>query len=159
MTDRNLKNVAASMQIDIGFSDVMTPGPVEISYPTILDQPRPQLNAYNRETVVAEKFEAMVKLGMLNSRMKDFFDLALLLRDDTLDDAELQQAVEATFARRQTAMPSTLPIGLSDAFADDTTKQTQWRAFLNKNKLEPMDLREVIGVIRARATQFGFPRP
>jgi len=60
-------------------------------------------------------------------------------------------------SRRQTAMPSSLPIGLSDAFADDTTKQTQWRAFLNKNKLEPMELRDVIGAIRARATQFGFP--
>jgi hypothetical protein len=97
-------------------------------------------------------------LGMTNTRMKDFFDLALLLRDDTLDDAELQRAIEATFARRQTAMPSTMPIGLSDAFADDTTKQTQWRAFLNKNKLQPMDLRDVIRAIRARATKFGFPR-
>ena len=94
---------------------------------------------------------------MTNTRMKDFFDLALLLRDDTLDDAELQQAVEATFARRQTAMPSATPIGLSDAFADDTTKQTQWRAFLNKNKLDPMDLRDVIAAIRARTAQFGFP--
>jgi hypothetical protein len=89
--------------------------------------------------------------------MKDFFDLALLLRDDTLDDAELQQAVEATFARRQTAMPSAIPIGLSDAFASDTTKQTQWRAFLNKNKLELMDLDDVVRVIRARSAQFGFP--
>jgi hypothetical protein len=75
------------------------------------------------------------------------------------DDAELQQAVEANFARRLTAMPNTMPIGLSDAFAGDTTQQTQWRAFLNKNKLQSMDLRDVIGAIRARATQFGFPRP
>lgn len=76
----------------------------------------------------------------------------------TLDDAELQQAVEATFARPQAAMPSTMPIGLSDAFADDITKQTAWRAFLNKNKMEPMDLRDVIEAIRARATKFGLPR-
>ena len=76
-----------------------------------------------------------------------------------LKGAELQRAIEATFTRRQTAMPSTMPIGLSDAFADDTTKQTQWRAFLNKNKLQPMGLRDVIGAIRARATKFGFPRP
>ncbi|MES2718745.1 MAG: nucleotidyl transferase AbiEii/AbiGii toxin family protein [Pseudomonadota bacterium] len=123
------------------------------------DVPAPTLRAYPKATVVAEKLDAVTVLGMTNARMKDFFDLALLLRDDTLDDAELQQAVEATFARRQTAMPSTLPIGLSDAVADDTTKQTQWRAFLNKNKLDPMDLREVIGAIPARATQFGFPRP
>ena len=95
---------------------------------------------------------------MTNTRMKDFFDLALLLRDYTLDDAELQRAIEATFTRRKTAMPSTVPIGLSDAFADDTTKQTQWRAFLNKNKLEPMDLGEVVRTIRERALQFGFTR-
>ncbi len=79
------------------------------------------------------------------------------LRATTLDDAEPQQAVEATFARRQTAVPSTTPIGLSDAFADDTTKQTQWRAFLNKNKLEPMDLGDVVRTIRERTAHFGFP--
>ena len=117
------------------------------------------MRAFPKATVVAEKMHAVTVLGMTNTRMKDFFDLALLLRDDTLDDAELQQAVEATFARRQTVMPSAIPIGLSDAFADDTTKQTQWRAFLSKNKLEPMDLRDVIGAVRARAAQFGFPRP
>jgi hypothetical protein len=89
--------------------------------------------------------------------MKDFFDLALLLRDTTLDDAELQQAVEATFARRQTAVPSTTPIGLSEDFAHDTTKQAQWRAFLNKNRLDPMDLVDVVRAIRARTAQFGFP--
>ena len=112
-----------------------------------------------KATVVAEKLHAVIVLGMTNTRPKDFFDLALLLRDDTLDDAELQRAIEAAFARRPPAMPSALPIGPSDAFADDITKQTHWRAFLNKNKLQPMELREAIGVIRARATQFGFPRP
>ena len=94
---------------------------------------------------------------MTNTRMKDFFDLALLLRDATLDEVELQQAVEATFARRRTAMPSTAPIGLSDDFADDTTKQMQWRAFLNKNKLDPMDLGIVVRALRARAAKVGFP--
>ena len=107
-------------------------------YPTLLPHvPASTLRAYPKATVVAEKLHAVTVLGMTNTRMKDFFDLALLLRDDTLDDGELQQAVEATFSRRQTAVPSSLPIGLSNAFADDTTTQTQWRAFLNKNKLEP----------------------
>lgn len=115
------------------------------------------MRAYPKAAVVAEKLHVVTVLGMTNTRMKDFFDLALLLQDYTLDDAELQQAVEATFARRQTALPSTTPAGLSEAFADDTTKQTQWRAFLNKNKLEPMDLRDVVEAVRARATQFGFP--
>jgi len=73
----------------------------------------------------------------------------------TLDDAELQRAVEATFTRRQTAMPDTQPIGLSDAFANDAAKQKQWRAFLSKNKLEPLELPDVISTIRERASRFG----
>jgi hypothetical protein len=154
-----LDGARLSLQIDIGFGDAVTPAAQSIDYPTLLpDVPAPTLRAYPKATVVAEKLHAVTVLGMTNTRMKDFLDLALLLCDDTLDDAELQRAIEATFARRQTAMPSTLPIGLSDAFADDPTKQTQWRAFLNKNKLEPMDLRDVIGAIRARTAQFGFPR-
>jgi hypothetical protein len=80
----------------------------------------------------------------------------VLLHDTTLDDAELRRAVEATFARRQTAMPSNQPIGLSDVFADDATKQLQWRAFLKKNKFEPVDLGDLIRTIRERALQLGF---
>ena len=93
---------------------------------------------------------------MTNPRMKDFFDLWVLLHDTTLDDPELGRAVEATFTRRQTAIPSTQPIGLSDAFADDATKQVQWRAFLKKNRLQAMDLTEVIRYVRRRTRRFGF---
>ena len=120
--------------------------------------PAPTLRAYPKATVVAEKLHAVTVLGMTNTRMKDFFDLALLLRDATLDDAELQRAVEATFTRRQTDMPGTQPIGLSDAFVNDTTKQMQWRAFLSKNKLEHMELSDVVGAIRERALRLGIPR-
>jgi hypothetical protein len=93
---------------------------------------------------------------MTNTRMKDFFDLWVLLRDATLDDAELQHTVEATLARRQTAMPGTHTISLSDVFADDATKQLQWRAFLKKNKLGPIDFGVALRTIRERALQFGF---
>jgi hypothetical protein len=120
------------------------------------DVPAPTLRACPKATVVAEKLHAVAVLGVTHARMKDFFDLWVLLQDTTLDDAELQRAVEATFARRQTAMPSARPIGLSDAFADDATKQLQWRGFLKRNKLEPMDLGEVVRIIRERALQFGF---
>lgn len=106
--------------------------------------------------IAVDDGNAVTVLGMTNTRMKDFFDLELLLRDTALDDAQLQRVVEATFARRQTAMPSTTPSGLSDAFADDATKQMQWRAFLKKNKLEPMDLDEVVKTIRERVLQLGF---
>ena len=152
-----LDGARLTLQIDIGFGDAVTPAAQPVTYPTLLpDVPAPTLRAYPKATVVAEKLHAVTVLGMANTRMKDFFDLWVLLHDATLDDAELQRAVEATFTRRQTAMPSAQPTGLSDAFANDVTKQMQWRAFLSKNKLEPMDLRVVISAIRERALRLGF---
>jgi hypothetical protein len=114
------------------------------------------LRTYPKATVVAEKLHAVAVLGMGNTRMKDFFDLWVLLHDTSTDDADLQRAVEATFARRQTAMPSRQPMGLSDAFAEDAAKQTQWRAFLKKNRLQATDLTEVIRYIRRRSLHIGF---
>ena len=153
-----LDGARLTLQIDIGFGDAVTPAAQPVTYPTLLpDVPVPILRAYPKATVVAEKLHAVTVLGMTNTRMKDFFDLWVLLRDTALDDAELQRAVEATFTRRQTAMPSAQPIGLSNAFANDATKQIQWRAFLNKNKLERMELRDVISAIRVRAWRLGIP--
>ena len=147
------------LQVDIGFGDAVTPEAQPITYPTLLtDVPAPTLRAYPKATVVAEKLHAVTALGMTNTRMKDFFDLWVLLHDATLDDAELQRAIEATFARRQTTMPVTWPIGLSDAFAEDATKQVQWRAFLKKNRLDAMDLSAVVAYVRERARQFGFAK-
>ena len=152
-----LAGARLALQIDIGFGDAVTPAAQPVSYPTMLaDLPAPTLRAYPKATVVAEKLHAVTVLGMTNTRMKDFFDLWVLLHDTTTDDAELQRAIEATFARPQTAMPSAHPIGLSDTFAEDATKQLQWQAFLKKNKLEPMDLGDVVRTIRERALQFGF---
>ena len=102
-----LDSARLAMQIDIGFGDAVTPQAQLVTYPTLLaDVPAPTLRAYPKATVVAEKLHAVTHLGMTNSRMKDFFDLWVLLHDTTMDDAELQQAIEATFARRQTAIPS-----------------------------------------------------
>jgi len=152
-----LDGARLALQIDVGFGDAVTPDAQLVTYPTLLpDVPAPRLHAYPKATVVAEKLHAVTILGMTNTRMKDFFDLWVLLRDVTLDDAELQRAVKATFARRRTAMPGAHPIGLSNVFADDATKQLQWRAFLKKNKLEPMDLGEAVRTIRERTLQFGF---
>ena len=152
-----LAGARLALQIDIGFGDAVTPAAQPVSYPTMLaDLPAPTLHAYPKATVVAEKLHAVTVLGMTNTRMKDFFDLWVLLHDNTTDDAELQRAIEATFARRQTALPSAHPIGLSDAFAEDATKQLQWRAFLTKNRLQAMTLSHVVRTIRERAEQFGF---
>lgn len=152
-----LDGARLALQIDIGFGDAVTPDAQQVTYPTLLtDVPGPTLRAYPKATVVAEKLHAVTVLGMTNTRMKDFFDLWVLLHDATLDDAELQRAIEATFKRRQTATPGTQPIGLSDAFAEDATKQVQWRAFLKKNKLQAIDLADVVRYVRDRARQLGF---
>lgn len=123
-----------AMQIDIGFSDVITPGPVRISYPTILDQPAADLQAYNRETVVAEKLEAMVKLGELNSRMKDFFDIWLLARDFEFDGRVMAEAIRRTFERRGTPLEAK-PICFMGEFAAAPSKVAQWSAFVRRGRL------------------------
>jgi hypothetical protein len=154
-----LDGARLALQIDIGFGDAVAPAAETVTYPTLLpDVPAPALRAYPKATAVAEKLHAVSTLGMTNSRMKDFFDLWVLLHDSTLDDAELRHAIEATFARRQTAMPATLPVGLSEAFAEDANKQMQWKAFLRKNKLDAMDLAEVVRHVRARAIQCGIAK-
>ena len=123
------------LQVDIGFGDAVTPEAETIVFLIVLDFPAPELKAYPKETVIAEKFEAMVKLGMLNSRMKDFWDLSVLTSEFEFDGALLQKAIRATFERRQTAFPEKLPTALTEEFAEDNGKQTQWKAFLRKNKL------------------------
>jgi len=122
------------MQIDIGFSDVITPAASKINYPTILDSPSAELFAYNRETAIAEKFEAMVKLGELNSRMKDFFDVATLAAHFDFEGEPLAAAIRATFEQRQTPIESD-PICFSDRFASDAAKIAQWKAFVRRSML------------------------
>ena len=140
-----------ALQVDIGFGDAVTPAPQEISYPVLLkDFPAPQLRAYPKYTVVAEKFHAVCLLGMTNTRMKDYFDLWVLLDDNALDPSEMRRAIEATFERRKMAMPTIMPVGLSDIFAVDTAKQLQWKAFLNKNRLNEVELKEVVNKLREK---------
>lgn len=129
-----LETVRCPMQVDMGFSDVVTPGPVEIDYPTILDQPMPHLRAYNRETVIAEKFEAMVRLGELNSRMKDFFDVWVLTGRTSFDGSGVLKAVSATFSRRGTAI-DTSAICLREDYGREESKNAQWQAFIRRGGL------------------------
>lgn len=144
-----LGNARCTVQLDVGYGDAVMPGPEEAIYPTLLDDlPPPRLRVYPRAAVVAEKLEAMVSLGMANSRMKDYFDLRVLAREGALDARELGKAIAATFERRRTALPEGVPIGLTDEFAHDAAKQTQWKAFLGKNRLEAPSLDEVIAEVR-----------
>lgn len=138
-----------ALQIDIGFGDAVTPGPQEVSYPVLLDDlPAPRLRAYPKHTVIAEKFHAICLLGMTNTRMKDYFDLDVLLQESDFEAADLRRAIEATFQRRQTPLPTNLPAGLSEAFAADATKQAQWKAFLKKNRLPSLDFHDVVARLR-----------
>jgi hypothetical protein len=129
-----LGNTRLHMQVDIGFSDVITPDPIAITYPTILAQPAPELRAYNRETVIAEKFEVMVSLGEINSRMKDFFDVWLLAESFDFDGSALANAIRETFARRRTRIDIE-PICFAHRFAHDPAKSKQWTAFLRRSLL------------------------
>ncbi len=136
------------IQIDIGFGDAVTPGPEDVEYPVMLPGfEAPKLRVYPRYTVVAEKFEALSSLGIANSRMKDYFDLWILACHTDFDGDILRQAVQATFDRRKTALTAQAPFGLTDAFAQDPQKQTQWQAFLRKNRLEALTLDEVIAAL------------
>jgi hypothetical protein len=136
------------MQIDIGFGDTITPPPVETSFPTILNGPAPLLLTYPKETVVAEKFEALVKLGMANSRMKDFHDLRALSQLFPFDGEVLAEAIIRTFERRKTAIPAIAapPRAFTAEFFEDESKQRQWAAFNTKNRLyvEAVPLNRVV---------------
>lgn len=121
------------IHVDIGYGDAITPGVLDIDYPSLLDMPMPRLKAYPPETVLAEKFQAMTALGIANSRMKDFFDIWAIANTFAFEGPVLAEAIGATFARRETEPPAEPPLALSAAFAD--AKQAQWTAFLRRTDI------------------------
>ncbi|PCJ54818.1 MAG: hypothetical protein COA70_03755 [Planctomycetota bacterium] len=132
------------LQFDVGFGDVITPAIRYQNWASPLDYPQVRLATYPLETVIAEKLEAAVSLGINNSRMKDFFDLHWLAQHRTFDHNVLAQAIRATFERRSTALPSLCPLALTNTFANDKDKLAQWQAFVRKNDLNAPPLPEVI---------------
>jgi hypothetical protein len=124
------------VQVDVAFGDVVTPKPRTIRYPALLEFPAPTIRACPRETVVAEKFQAMVMLGIANSRMKDFYDLYVLVREFTFDGDTVVRAIKATFMKRKTEIPLEPPLALTDEFGRDGVKSIQWNAFVRKSGLE-----------------------
>ena len=135
------------LQVDIGFGDAVTPAALEADFPVLLPFPVPRLRVYPRETVIAEKYQAMVELGLLNSRMKDFYDLWTLAHEFSFSGPALCQAIAATFARRRTPLPQKTPTALSPAFSQDEVKGRQWQGFLNRNELEALSLPEVTALL------------
>ena len=135
-----LGNARLAIQVDVGFGDAVTPEPAVIEYPAILDFPAVCIRVYHPATVVAEKFNAMIVLGMMNSRLKDFYDVHVILNHMNIDDSELAGAIESTFERRKTPLPDKMPLVFTDDFINDGPKETQWRAFLKRSLLVDYDL-------------------
>lgn len=143
-----LGNIRIPIQIDVGFGDAITPAPELHDYPTLLaDMPGVTLRTYPTCTVIAEKFEALVRLDEQNSRMKDFFDLDFLLAGSENDRSSIDAAIRATFKRRGSTLPTEVPTGLTPEFAEE--KQGMWSAFLRKNGLQADGFPEVIGRTRS----------
>jgi hypothetical protein len=130
-----LGSARIDLQVDVGFGDAITPRAEQVEYPTLLGMEPPRLRAYPRETVVAEKLEAMVKLGLTNSRMKDFYDLSVMASTFSFTGSVLRDAIVATFTRRGTAIPDAAPVALTEMFARDASKRTQWAAFRKRSGL------------------------
>lgn len=145
-----LGTAVLNLQVDIGFGDAVTPAPVVTDFPVLLASPAPRLRVYPRETVVAEKLEAMVQLGIANSRMKDFFDLQFLARSFEFDGDVLTKAIAATFKRRETAVPDNEPVAFTATFTEDAQKKAQWTGFLTRSGVADtkLDLAAVVADIR-----------
>ncbi len=129
-----------AIQIDVGFGDALNPAPAQIDYPAILGFPAPRLKAYHPATVIAEKLNAMVVLGMMNSRMKDFYDIHIIMKHMNVDDKELETAIGSTFQRRNVDLPKAMPIAFTHDFLDDGLKEKQWQAFLRRSMLGEYEL-------------------
>jgi len=164
-TAATIAGARVPIQIDVGFGDAITPDALEIEYPALLNAPAPVLRAYPPETVVAEKTEALVSLGVANSRMKDFYDLWMIAQTFAFEGEVMAEALQRTFERRRTSWPEQPPAGLSDAFAHE--RDPQWRAFLARDRLGAApasfvevieDLRTFLQPVLARRELVSWPR-
>lgn len=143
----SLGQIKQRMQIDIGFGDVIVPAPVEMNYPTLLEMEIPVIYAYSVESLISEKFEAMIDLSELNSRMKDFYDVFRILQKGDFDKDNLQIAITQTCKNRGTILPENHPL-FTKEFAGDNTRNIQWKAFLKKANLDQsISFEEVMDLI------------
>ena len=128
----HMGNIRIPLQVDIGIGDAVWPEPEYVIYPTLLDMPAPRIKAYRRETSIAEKLEAIIELGALNSRMKDFYDIVILADRFSFKGEDLKKAILETFKGRKASPPSGLPVAFTEDFALDKDKNNQWKAFLRR---------------------------
>jgi len=144
----NLGNARLPLQIDIGFGDIVRPAALKLRYPSILGFPSPEVKGYSAESVIAEKLQAMVKLGILNSRMKDFYDIRVLSDIFSFNGELLSDSIKSTFKNRDTEIPE-VPMFMQNSFRVDPQKQIQWKAFIRKTGLEDntADFNDTIAII------------
>jgi predicted nucleotidyltransferase component of viral defense system len=152
-----LGSASIPVQVDIVVGDAVTPPAALTDLPVMLPFPAPRLCIYPKETVVAEKLQAMVVLGMLNSRLKDYYDIWYLSRTMPFDGKALCAAIQATFERRATAIPSSIPVGLTASFAQEQGRSVQWTAFLRRHGLLPLNENADLGVVVAEVAAFLMP--
>ena len=147
----SLGTMSIRFQVDVGFGDQVVPAPQSAEFPSLLSEHGPAIRSYSPETVIAEKFNAMIVLGMANSRMKDYFDICMLSQNFTMEANVLREAIKQTFKKRRTEFPQTEPIALSEDFFNNDSKQNQWKGFIRKQKRlnSAPGLSEIIEAIRA----------
>ena len=153
--EARLGTIRDRLQVDIGFGDALWPYPEELVYPVVLDDPAPVLRVYRPETVIAEKLEAIVSLGIRNSRIKDFFDIDYLARSERCDETVLVESIRRTFTRRGTPIPEQIPVGLTPEFWTLPGRNAQVRAFTRRAKLRQMP--EDAADIGRRVAAFVWP--
>ena len=152
-TTATLAGARVPITVDVGFGDAVEPGVEDIELPVLLDMPSPHLRAYPPEAVIAEKIHAMVVMGLANSRMKDYYDVWMLMTTFALEPERLSRALHATFARRETAVPSEIPEGLTNGFAEDPNKQRQWQAFARNLTGPAPELAALVSALREKFAQ------
>jgi hypothetical protein len=153
LIDSRFDSIKQTLQIDVGFGDVITPAPIALLFPVLLSElESPALLAYSPETVIAEKFEAMIQLGELNSRMKDFYDVYILLKNNRVDDIILKEAVVRTFERRNTFLKKNPEI-FREEFYQNEQRRTVWNFFLKKIKAEQIDFETAVKTITQRLSE------
>lgn len=145
-----LGSMPIRLQVDVGFGDQIIPTPQTVEFPALLAEHGPVIRSYSPETVIAEKFNAMIVLGMANSRMKDYFDIWMLSRNFTVEAEVLREAIKQTFSKRRTELPQNEPVALSGDFFSNESKQSQWKGFIRKQRRldSAPGLTEIIEVLR-----------
>lgn len=151
----HLDTAHISMQIDIAFGDVIYPKPELINYPSILDFPAPNLKGYPPESIISEKLEAAIALGAINSRMKDFYDIWLIMRRFKIDTIKLTEAIKKTFEHRNTSLPTKRPLFAEEIYDEASDRQTLWRAFIEKGEIKHVP--ESLSAVALEIEDYLFP--